>query len=152
MTYEIQRSLDGQLVFKKGEARTGVRLVRCFPWSEPSRYFSLRDEKDREVALISDLSTLPEESRRALEEALAEAGFVLEVIGIESQEEEFELRNWKVRTRQGVRTFQTKLDSWPRRVPGGGLLIQDVAGDLFYIAEPEKLDEKSRAHLWAFVD
>jgi hypothetical protein len=34
----------------------------------------------------------------------------------------------------------------------GGLLIRDVAGDLYHLAEPAKLDKRSRELLWAFVD
>jgi hypothetical protein len=52
----------------------------------------------------------------------------LEVEAIESQEEEFELRSWVVRTRQGALRFQTKLEAWPA------------------------LDERSRAIRWAFID
>jgi hypothetical protein len=37
-------------------------------------------------------------------------------------------------------------------VPGGGIVIRDVAGDLYHVAEPEKLDRRSRTWLWAFVD
>jgi hypothetical protein len=37
-------------------------------------------------------------------------------------------------------------------VPGGGLLIRDVAGDLYHVPDPSDLDRKSRELLWAFVD
>jgi hypothetical protein len=66
-------------------------------------------------------------------------------------EEEFELRRWRVRTRQGERSFQTRLDEWPRPTPGGGLLIRDLAGDLYHVPEVAALDEKSRRLLWAFI-
>ena len=32
------------------------------------------------------------------------------------------------------------------------MLIRDVAGDLFYISEPDSLDKKSRRILWPFMD
>jgi hypothetical protein len=97
-----------------------VRVTRCFPWSEPSRYLSLRDGEDEEIALIRDLAELGSDSRRALAESLIEAGFVLQVEGVEEVEEEIEIRTFRVRTRQGVRSFQTLRDEWPRRMPGGG--------------------------------
>jgi hypothetical protein len=56
------------------------------------------------------------------------------------------------RDEAGNRSFQTHLDDWPRVLPGGGLLIRDVAGDLYRLADPKRLDKKSRALLWAFVD
>jgi hypothetical protein len=129
-----------------------VRLRQCFPWSEPHRYLSLRDDDDEEVALIDDPATLAQESRGAIEQALAEAGFVLEVTRVLSIGEEVEIRQWKVETKHGPRSFQTHLDDWPRALPNGGLLIRDVGGDLYLLATPATLDRRSRELLWAFVD
>jgi hypothetical protein len=143
---------DGRLfAIVEGEA-VSVRLRQCFPWSEPHRHLSLRDEEDEEVALVEDPSTLAPESRQALEQALAEAGFVLEVTRVLSIDEEVEIRQWKVETKHGPRSFQTHLDDWPRTLPMGGLLIRDVAGDLYLLAAPGELDRRSRELLWAFVD
>ena len=143
---------DGRLKALLGERTVVVKLRQCFPWSEPTRHISLRDSDDKEVALVDDPVALDEESRQALELALAEAGFVLEVTRVLEIEEEIEIRQWTVETRQGNRLFQTHLDDWPRVLPGGGLLIRDVAGDLYRLGDPQKLDKKSRALLWAFVD
>lgn len=143
---------DGRLVaIVDGEA-VSVRLRQCFPWSEPHRHLSLRDEDDKEIALVEDPATLAPESRRALEQALAEAGFVLEVVRVLSIDEEVEIRQWKVETRHGPRSFQTHLDDWPRALPNGGLLIRDVAGDLYLLAAPGEMDRRSKDLLWAFVD
>ena len=148
----LRHNGDGRLKALLGERTVAVKLRQCFPWSEPTRHISLRDSDDKEVALVDDPSTLDEESRQALELALAEAGFVLEVTRVLEIDEEIEIRQWTVETRQGNRSFQTHLDDWPRVLPGGGLLIRDVAGDLYRLADPQKLDKKSRALLWAFVD
>ena len=67
---------------------------------------------------------------------MAEAGFVFEVTRVNEVEEEVEIRHWQVETRQGTRSFQTRLDDWPRALPGGGFLIRDVAGDLYRLPEP----------------
>ncbi len=149
---KIERAKDGQIWVYKNDQPTAVKVSCCFPWTEPGKYISLRDKDDVEVALIDTLAELDTDSRRVIEEALAEVGFVLEIVKIDLMEEDFEIRNWKVVTKHGSRTFQTKLDDWPRPVPGGGLLIRDVAGDLFYIPNPKTLDEKSRKILWAFLD
>jgi hypothetical protein len=129
-----------------------VVVRRCFPWSEPGRFVSLRDREDDEVVLVEDPARLDADSRHALEAALAAAGFVLEVTRVISVEEEIEIRNWKVETRQGPRTFQTRLDDWPRVLPGGGVLIRDVAGDLYHVPAADTLDAKSRDLMYAFVD
>ena len=143
---------DGRLVAVIGERTVPVKLRQCFPWSEPTRHVSLRDSDDKEVALVDEPASLDGESRQALEIALAEAGFVLEVTRVIDIDEEIEIRQWTVETLQGNRSFQTHLDDWPRVLPGGGLLIRDVAGDLYRLADPKGLDKKSRALLWAFVD
>ncbi len=148
----LRNAGDGRLVaIVEGES-VSVKLRQCFPWSEPHRHLSLRDEEDEEVALVEDPATLAPESRRALEQALAEAGFVLEVVRVLSIEEEVEIRQWKVETKHGPRSFQTHLDDWPRALPKGGLLIRDVAGDLYLLAAPHEMDRRSKELLWAFVD
>jgi len=148
----LRSSGDGRLFAIVGGEAVAVRLRQCFPWSEPHRHLSLRDEDDEEVALVEDPASLAPESRLALEQAVAEAGFVLEVTRVLSIEEEVEIRQWKVETRQGARFFQTHLDDWPRALPMGGLLIRDVAGDLYLLADPRTMDARSRELLWAFVD
>lgn len=148
----LERRVDGQLwAIRDGEAKR-VRVSRCFPWSAPTRFISLRDDRRREFALVDDPAELDEASRAALENALVESDFVLEIEAIEAVDEEIEIRCWQVRTRHGERRFQTRRDDWPRQVPGGGVLIRDVAGDLFYVPDPAALDATSRRLLEVFVD
>jgi len=151
-TLFLERRMDGRLWARINGADHPVRVFRCFPWSDPKRFLSLRDVENHEVAMVTDLADLNGESRTALETSLVEAGFVLRVTGITEVDEEVEIRSWKVETEQGPRSFQTKLDDWPLTVPGGGVVIRDVSGDLYHVAEPDALDEKSRVWLWAFVD
>lgn len=151
-TPELKNGADGRLLVIRDGKPVSVRLRQCFPWSEPHRHLSLRDDKDREVALIDDPAQLGPASRRALEDALAAAGFVLVVTRVVGVDEEVEIRHWSVETVHGPRTFQTHLDDWPRTLPGGDLLIRDVGGDLYRLANPRAMDRKSRELLWAFVD
>ncbi len=143
---------DGRLWAVRGATATPVHVRPCFPWSEPSKYLSLRDDEDDEIVLVRDPSELDAASRQALEGALVETGFLFRLTHVLEIEEEVELRRWHVRTEQGDRTFQTRLDEWPRRLPDDGLLIRDVNGDLYHLAEPGTLDAHSRSVLWAFVD
>jgi hypothetical protein len=148
----LRRGVDGRLWAGEGAAARAVVVRRCFPWSEPARYISLRDENHREVVMVRDPLELAPLARDALLEAMAEAGFLFEVTRILDIEEEVEIRHWRAETRQGARTFQTRLDDWPRALPGSGFLIRDVAGDLYRLPNPETMDKRSRELLWAFVD
>jgi hypothetical protein len=149
---KLERRADGQLWAELDGEERAVRVHRCFPWSEPGRFLSLRDTDNEEFALVESADELGTASTRALEEALVEAGFVLEVTGITDVVEEVEIRIWRVETRQGERTFQTRLDDWPTQLSRGGIVIKDVAGDLYHVADPEGMDDRSRKWLWAFVD
>ena len=148
----LERRADGQLWALRGDVERAVWVRRCFPWSEPTRFVSLRDDEEREFALVRDPAELEPSSCRVLEDAMVAAGFVFEIIRVMGIEEEVEIRHWRVETQQGARSFQTRLDAWPRLLPRGGLLVRDVAGDLYHVADPGALDKQSRALLWAFVD
>lgn len=150
LSLEIDES--GQLFAFIDDSSVPVRVRQCFPWSEPHRHLSLRDASDREVALVDDPASLDDVSRGAVERALGIAGFVLEVTRVVEIDEEVEIRQWSVETTSGSRSFQTHLDEWPRALPDGGLLIRDVAGDLYKLGAPQTLDRKTRDLLWAFVD
>jgi hypothetical protein len=143
---------DGRLLHTRDGVAIPVRVQMCFPWSEPRRFISLRDDDDLEVALVEDPSALDDGSRQALDQALAAAGFVLDVTRVTGIVEEVEIRQWTVQTPHGVRHFQTHLDDWPRALPSGDLLIRDVAGDLYRLVNPAGMDRRSRELLWAFVD
>jgi len=147
----LEHRHDGQLWAIAGPRECPVWVRHCFPWSAPGRFVSLRDGEEEEVALVRDLGELEVDSRRALERALAEASFVIEVEGVDEVEDEIEIRNFRVRTSNGVRSFQTLRDEWPRTMPDGALLIVDVAGDLYRVADPQTLDVKSRKRLAAFI-
>jgi hypothetical protein len=148
----LSRGADGRLWIGEGDAARPVVVRRCFPWSEPSRFISLRDEQNQEVALVREPLELAPGGREVLLECMAEAGFLFEVTRVHAIEEEVEIRQWRVETRQGARSFQTRLDDWPRPLPGGGFLIRDVAGDLYRLPPQQAMDKESRALLWAFVD
>jgi len=148
----IERTATGALRIVTARGPTLARAVRCFPWSERTRHISIRDNEENELLYVDDLQSLDEDSRRALEGALTTAGFVIDVIGVESVVEDFEMRCFKVRTPHGPRSLQTALDAWPRVAPNGEVLLEDVAGDIYRIPPVEKLDRRSRRLLWALLD
>ena len=148
----VRRTDDGRLFVHADDGPAPVSLRPCFPWSFPSRYLSLRDKDNRELLLVERIEDLDTESQQALRQALIDSRFTLEITCIHSIDRHFELRNWKVDTTHGPRTFQIKVDDWPRALPGGGIAISDLAGDLYTIEDRDKLDPRSRKLLFAFAD
>jgi hypothetical protein len=158
---ELRTGVNGALECKNSALQStraehpewvAVTPVRCFPWSEATRFVSLRDANNRELALIEQVHDLAPTGRQAMLDALRIAGFLLEVTSVVSVEEDFEIRAWKVVTACGPRSFQTERDNWPQSAPGGGHMIQDVAGDVFFIPPIGTLDARSQKLLWPYVD
>ena len=149
---EIRRNGDGTLhIIREGKPVT-VMLRPSFPWSASTRFITLCENENIEIYLINRLEDLDDASRQAVEASLAESIFTLEVTAIKKIKKEFDLRLWTVETKQGPRRFQTKLDDWPRNLPDGGMVISDLSGDLYLIANPDELDRKSARLLWSFRD
>ncbi len=138
---------DGQYLALWDEFSAHVRAVCCFPWSHADGFVSLRDDEDLEIAFVPSLEALDEASRAVVREAMRESRFVLEITKVYGLDEEYEIRNWRVETKQGPRTFQTHREEWPNRVENGGFLVRAVAGDLIFIPAPATLDPASRKHL-----
>ena len=84
--------------------------------------------------------------------AVQQETFCFQVTDIELIEDEFELRHWKVKTRQGARQFQTELSAWPRSLPNGSHMVQDVYGDLYMIPPVEQLPPAAREIIWSYID
>ncbi len=149
-TPHIYIGSNGQLMIKKEKEDIPIIIRKCFPWSEPNSFYSLRDENDKEVFLIEDLMNLDPASTKAIEEELVESGFILEITAIDEISKEFQLRNWKVKTHKGNRTFQTRLEDWPIELADNSILISDIAGDIYHITDITKLDAKSQKTFYGF--
>jgi len=158
MTKDTQKKLQlascgaGRLTaWREGVDAVLVRPVKCFPLSDPTRFLSLRNDKNEEFAFVSGADELDASSATALKEALAAGSFTFEVTRIEEIKTDFELRVWKIQTESGPRQFQTALDAWPRPVDDGGYLVEDVFGDLYRFPAIDQLDRASAKIFWAMV-
>lgn len=150
--FRLERRPDGRLWLTRAGEAIAIDIVRCFPWTEPHRFLSLRDAQGNELAFVAEVRELDIESQRALALGLARSGFVLEVVAVLAVEEDFELRSFVVRTRHGERRFQTALDAWPRLLEDGGLVLEDVYGDLYKVPHPNGLDPRSLELMRPFID
>lgn len=140
-----------QLYLQKGEDEHEIQVKKCFPWTHPLEYLSLRDVEDTEVYLVENLTQLDPESRKNLAKYLDKSDYIHEIVKVVDVIEDVELRNYKIATKGGERSIQTRLDDWPSLQDDGGVIIQDLNGDLFRITSPEVLDEKSRELLSTYI-
>src|SRR3989442_8165187 len=124
----LERRADGRLWAVRGDSARAVWVRRCFPWSDPERFLSLRDDAEEEFALVRDPAELDAESRGVLEAALVAAGFVFAITRVVAIDEEVEIRHWRGGTRPGGRAFSTRLVGPARRLAPGDPLIFCAAG------------------------
>ncbi|MAE65607.1 MAG: hypothetical protein CMJ18_15165 [Phycisphaeraceae bacterium] len=143
----LQRNEQGDLVLERpGESPvTPVRVVRCFPWSMPDRYISVRDpEKGVELALIVDPATVDERTRRLIDEELAAQDFVPRITKVERVDDRFEVTAWQMQTDRGAVELQIKSSDDIRYLEDRRVLFRDHAGGLFEIPDLAALDEQSQ--------
>ena len=149
--YKIYMGSSHQLIFERNKVKTIVEIKQCFPWSEPSEFLSLRDEKENEVFLIEKLEDLDVLTRLTIEQYLKTAEFIMKIEKVLSVEEDVELRKYSVLTIQGERIFHTKLEDWPETLSDGSIIIKDLAGDIFKVDDINLLDPISQKNLSPYV-
>lgn len=129
-----------------------VRVKPSFPWSAPNEYLSVLNSSGEVLFVVESLDKLDDSQREAVEYSLRQAGFVFKITKVLKIDEEFELRLWKVQTLQGLRSFQTSFESWPRRMPDGSFLVEDVSGDLYRLDNKVEIASGVHSALAALID
>lgn len=130
---EFKLNSDNRLYMLSSNQWISVELKSCFPLTHPNEFYSIRDEKKKEVALLNDLAELDEVNQEIIQKYLSRKNFTYEIIGIYDVVEEFGVRNYKVKTSSGDRLFQTELDYWPVQQKNK-VLIHDLFGDQYFIS------------------
>lgn len=142
---------DGRLALQTPTGPQAVQISRCFPWTAPRQFLSLRNADGDELLFVASLDDLEPASREILEAEIASSTGTFAITSIQSLKKEIELRCWEVTTRQGPRSFQTELDEWPRELPDGTFLVEDLFGDLYVLPPLDQLDALSRKYFWPLV-
>lgn len=136
-----------------GEFRK-VSLRRLFPLTDPDHYISVLNtdyrelDAHQEIGVIVDLSLLPEDSRRLVEQELQRTYFIAQVKRIISLKELYGFTEWIVETDRGQRKFLTwGLHHSVIDMGGRRLIIVDVDNIYYEIKDWALLDPKSIAFL-----
>lgn len=146
--WTLRRGPLDHLVWMKGsETIEDVRIVRCFPLSDPGGAVSVTDPEGRERAFIPRLDRLPGDVRSFLEREVRRQEFIPTVRRILSIRPRSEPNVWEVETDRGPTSFTVQADSDIRRLPPHGLLVVDARGVRFSIPDVRRLDRHSRRHL-----
>lgn len=129
-----------------------VSVLRIFPLSQTDRYLSVRDGKNNEVGIITDLRELDRWSQRLINDAL-ERRYVIPVISqITEVRERFGTVEWQVETDRGPRRFTTRNTREHSMQPSPGrFLLTDVDGNRYDVRDLDALDSASQAWIMRHV-
>ncbi len=110
-TIDIRQNGGSLILCANGEERNIDHIVRCFPFSTPDQWISLRDRDGTELGLLPTLDGLNAQSRTRIEEHLRDRYDIPKIqtiLNIESNKEGG--TNWDIDTNAGPMNFTLRGD------------------------------------------
>ena len=128
-----------------GDTYDELEPKRLFPLSGLTRYITLLDSAQKEKAIIRNLDGLDSDSRRAVEECLAEYYMIPKITAVREITEKFGVITWHCDTDHGARSFRIKnRHSDIKMLYDGRVLIRDNNDNRYEIENLNALDKHSR--------
>ena len=149
----LERKPNGDLVAHipgQDEPVEDARVARCFPWSVPECYVSIRSKEGKEIAMVRDLGQLDEPTRQIVLEELADKVFNPRILKVTSFKREFDVTRITAQTDRGEVTFQIRTRDDVRVLSQTRALFRDVDGNTYEVADLHQLDPASQKHLGDF--
>ena len=135
-----------------GQKFDHVEPRRLFPISGLRKYITLLDNDEKEVAIIRNLDSLMDDSKKAVEQCLNEYYLIPKITKVYEVKEVSGNINMHVLTDKGERKFEI----WHRYndikiIHGTRMLFRDMADNRYEIEDIDKLDKSSRIKLGTFI-
>ena len=125
-----------------------VSVLRAFPLSVPTGYFSVRDGAAKEIGMLAGVDGLDAESRQLVEAELERRYMISIIHRVLSVKERFGTVDWEVETSRGRRRFTTRdLRENVLRCGPGHFLLTDVESNRYEIPDINALDPQSQSCL-----
>lgn len=133
-----------------GEVLTDLEPRRLFPFSDPEHYITFLNSDGKEIALLEDLSVMPEDSVEAIRSCFEDCYLIpeiTEVIKIDDRNGSFK---WVVATDKGRVEFHIRNRHSDIKQLDNNILLRD-SNDNRYHLDLDKLDEKSVKKILAYI-
>ncbi len=124
--------------------------ARCFPWSLPGSYVSVRTKDGKEIALLGSLDDVPAAARELIEDELRQMIFNPQIRRVLEWKSEFGVTNIRCQTDRGEVTFQIRRREDVRVLSPTRALMRDVDGNTYELADLTQLDPASQKHFTQF--
>ena len=146
----VERNAAGQLVVHlagRDQPVVDAKAARCFRWSMPQSYISIRDAEGRELALLETLDELDQASRRILIDELRDRIFNPKITAITDHKSDFGVTSITADTDRGRVTFQIRGSDDVRILSPKRALLRDIDGNTYELVDLSALAPKSRRFL-----
>jgi hypothetical protein len=150
----VTRTADGGLLLTLPDGRSfaGVQVVCAAPLSQPNRFLCFLDSADQEIFMIRDLSDLPSEDRRLVEEELRMRYLTSVIRKVISLRREGGILYWETETDRGFRELVVQSsDESIRWLGERRLLLIDVDGNRLTVPDIGALDPASARMLRTMI-
>lgn len=140
------RTADQDLYLETDSGREGpVKVNNPFPLTDPTGYVVVSDTSGAFVGLIKDYLKLDPDSLTLVQEGLEESYFLPRITKIDHIDDQFRVMIWQVQTDRGPRRFEvTSRRRDIRWLSDNHVIVQDVDGNRYEIADLSQLDKTSR--------
>lgn len=138
----------------EGEEYSRVQVVRMFPFSEPGKYISIRtaEETSKEIGVIEEMTTFPEEVRDMLTEQLALRYFTPIITKIYQIKDQYGFAYFDVDTDRGHCRFVIRMGgNAVVHLSDTRIIISDIDENRFEIPDVSKLTIKEQKKLDLFL-
>ena len=146
----IVRNQNGQLVVHvtgRDKPIVDACVSRCFPWSLPECYISIRNKHGKEIALLKTLDELDPDSRKIVQEEIRDKIFNPKITRIINHKREFGITSIMAETDRGQVTFQIRTRDDVRILSPTRALFRDADGNTYEVADLTVLDQATRKWL-----
>lgn len=145
--YRVRLTMADGTVYEDLEPR------KLFPFTYHTKYISLLNGDEKEVALVRDMETLDEGSRTALAECFQEYYMIPKILRLLTSEDRFGSLKWKVETDRGEITFRIRnRHSDIKHLRGTKrVIIRDSNDNRYEIPDYSKMDAHSTRLLFSYL-
>ena len=146
----VERNPAGQIVVKltgRDEPIVDAKIVRCFPWSMPEEYVSIRDSDGKEIAMLKTPDSLDPESQKIVEEELIDKVFNPRIEKVLDFKHEFGVTSITAQTDRGKVIFQIRNRDDVRVLSATRAIFRDVDGNTYELTDRSALDPTSEKYL-----
>ena len=136
---------------ENGNVFTDLEPRRLFPITDLNRYITLLDEKEKEIALIKEMSSLNEESAKAVNGCFEDFYMIPKILSVVDISDKFGVLKWTVVTDRGEISFSIRNRHSDIKVLGKKRLFIRDSNDNRYLGNISEFDIHTMRKIFCYI-